>query len=77
MPNRHAEVCYKCGNMCEPGQGVFEKIGKAQRKKWPGLPYGKRWHVQHHECVRDYPMNAHHIHNPVEVPDAKFPLKRP
>lgn len=78
MPNRYAGTCYKCGNLCQPGEGVFEKVGKTSREKWPGLPRSVRWQVQHHECVRDYDRLAHYIHNPQPplFPDAKYKPKK-
>lgn len=73
MPNRYAATCYKCGNEVAAGAGVFERIGRAQRLKWPNLR-GTVWHVQHHECVNDYPRTAHYLHNPTRVPDATHQL---
>ena len=64
MPNRYDGTCYKCGNLCKAGEGVFEKVSKSARNKWPDLPYGIKWQTQHHECARDYAQNAHYIHNP-------------
>ena len=74
MANRYAGTCYKCGNHCAPGDGVFEKVSKMSRKKWPDMPFGVRWQTQHHECVRDYARDAHYIHNPQMplVSDAKY-----
>lgn len=64
MSNRYPGICYKCGNHCPAGAGVFEKVSRMARKKWPGLPFGIKWQTQHHECVRDYARDAHYIHNP-------------
>lgn len=74
MPNKYPGTCYKCGNYCAPGEGVFEKVSKAARSKWPGLPYSIRWQVQHHECARDYDRLTHYIYNrkPPLVSDAKY-----
>ncbi len=78
MPNRYPGTCYKCGNHVPAGDGVFEQISKIARKKWPSLPYGVRWQVQHHECVREYDRTAHHIYNPQPplVSDAKYKLAK-
>ena len=64
MPNKYPGICYKCGNHVAAGDGVFERVTQMARKKWPDLPYGKRWQTQHHECVRDYDRDAHHLYNP-------------
>lgn len=74
MPNKFQGICYKCGNVVEPGAGVFERVSKTTRKKWPNLPHGTRWQTQHHECVRDYASDAHHVQNqqPPLVVDAKW-----
>lgn len=75
MPNRFPGTCYKCGNHVPAGAGVFEKVNKSARKKWPGLSFSVRWQVQHHECAHEYARAAHHIHNPQPplVTDAKYP----
>lgn len=74
MANRYEGTCYKCGNICPPGAGVFEKVTLSARKKWPGIPPQLRWQTQHHECVRDYAREAHHIYNPQPplVVDARY-----
>lgn len=74
MPNRYGGVCYKCGNWCAPGDGVFEKVSRPQREKWPNLPRSIRWQVQHHDCARDYDRFTHHIQNPRPplVTDARY-----
>ena len=75
MSNRYPGICYKCGNHCAPGEGVFEKVNRDARRKWPLMPYSIRWQVQHHECVRDYPREAHHKYNPISPPtDARYQL---
>ena len=64
MPNRYAAPCYRCGQIVQPGEGVFEKIGSWQRKKWPTLPYGNKWHCQHHTCAVEWRGTAqHYIYN--------------
>ena len=74
MPNRFPGICYKCGNLCPAGAGVFEKVSKTARAKWPTLSHNIRWQIQHHECVRDYPREAHYQHNPLPplYSDAKY-----
>ena len=76
MPNRYSGTCYKCGQHCPAGSGVFEKVSRMARKKWPEMPYSIKWQVQHHECVRDYAQDAHHIFNPKPplVSDATYAL---
>lgn len=76
MANRYGGTCYKCGNHCAPGDGVFEKVSRFAREKWPDMPRNIRWQVQHHECVRDYDRTAHHIYNrqTALVTDARWPL---
>ena len=64
MPNRFPGTCYKCGNHCAAGEGVFEKVSAVSRRKWPDMPNSLRWQVQHHECVRDYSQVAHYLYNP-------------
>lgn len=77
MANKHPGTCYKCGNHCAAGAGVFERVSKMSRKKWPKLSSSIRWQIQHHECVRDFDRDAHHIHNPkpARYSDAKYQLK--
>ncbi len=74
MPNRFPGICYKCGQPVAPGEGVFEKVTKSARAKWPDLPSHVRWQTQHHECVRDYARDAHYKHNPKPplCSDAKY-----
>ena len=74
MANRYAGTCYKCGNHCPPGAGVFERVSRMSRKKWPDLPRRIKWQAQHHECVRDYAQDAHYIENPQGplATDAKY-----
>ena len=74
MPNKYPGTCYKCGNPVPPGKGVFEKVSRMARKKWPALPANIRWQTQHHECVRDYARDAHHLYNPQSplVTDAAY-----
>ena len=63
MANRYAAVCYRCGQIVPPGEGMFEKITAVQRKKWPNIT-GK-WHVQHHECANKYRgTRKHYLHAP-------------
>lgn len=60
MPNRYAGVCYRCGELVQPGEGVFEKMGKRQQQKW-GLGYiPKAWLTQHHECAAKWKGTAQH-----------------
>lgn len=75
MPNKYPGICYKCGQHCPAGSGVFEKVNRDARKKWPGIPFSVKWQTQHHECVRDYARDAHHIYNPQSplVSDATYP----
>lgn len=78
MPNRFAGTCYKCGQACPPGAGVFEKVSHTARRKWPALPRSVKWQVQHHECARDYAQDAHHLYNP-QPPlhsDARYALAK-
>lgn len=76
MPNRYPGTCYKCGQHCPAGSGVFEKVNRDARRKWPDLPFSVKWQTQHHECVRDYARDAHYIYNPQPplVSDATYPL---
>ena len=59
MANKHAGVCYRCGQRAEAGAGVFERVSTAQARKWPGylLPL---WLIQHHECARKWRGTAQH-----------------
>jgi hypothetical protein len=59
MANKYAATCYRCGLEIPPGEGVFEKTGKAQRKKWPGLPLPK-WLAQHHSCAAEWKGTTRH-----------------
>lgn len=53
MRNEFAGTCYRCGEICEPKQGHFEKVSRAQRKKW-GSQVTEKWLVQHAECAVKY-----------------------
>jgi hypothetical protein len=64
MSNKYGGTCYKCGEHCEPGAGVFERVSHVQRKKWPALPRTAKWLTQHHDCVRGYPSDTHFEYNP-------------
>lgn len=69
MPNRFADVCYRCGELCAAGEGVFEKVGRSQAKKWPGkkLP---RWFTQHHDCAVQFRgTSVHYQFNPYPKED--------
>ena len=79
MGNRYAGICYKCGNPCPPGAGVFEKVSRVARAKWPGLPSSLKWQTQHHECARDYPRDAHYLYNPKPPfhSEARYKAKTP
>lgn len=69
MPNHFADVCYRCGKLCLPGEGVFEKVGRPQRRKWPGhqLP---NWLTQHHDCAARFRgTSVHYKFNPYPTED--------
>ena len=65
MPNRHSGICYRCGKEVAAGEGVFEKTGRPQMKKWPNqfLP---KWLLQHHECAIIHGgTSTHYQYNPL------------
>lgn len=63
MPNRYAATCYRCGKTIPPGEGVLERTGFSQRKKW-GVPLPK-YLVQHHDCATKYRgTTIHYRFNP-------------
>ena len=65
MPNRYADTCYRCGEMCQPGDGVFEKVGASQIRKWSAFGREVKWLVQHHKCAAFFRGTAvHHQYAP-------------
>lgn len=64
MRNQYQGACYRCGEIVEPGAGFFERIGRDQRKKWPGIT--GRWHVQHDTCAKLWQGTSRHYRfNPI------------
>ena len=64
VTNRFPGICYRCGLAIPPTEGVFEKTGHMQRKKWPGRNLPK-WLTQHHECAVQYRgTTVHYIFAP-------------
>lgn len=59
MTNKYPGVCYRCGGHVAPGEGVFEKIGSRQIRKW-GRFTRNNWHVQHHECAKRWRGTSQH-----------------
>ena len=51
MRNTFKGTCYRCGGVVEPRQGHFERREKG---KFPKLPYGSKWVMQHAECAKKY-----------------------
>ncbi len=70
MSNRYPGICYRCGRTVLPGEGVFEKVSKMSRKKWPELPRTLRWQTQHHDCaVRFRGTDTHYLYRPHQETD--------
>lgn len=59
MPNRFAGTCYRCGKIVAPGEGVFERVGHRQKRKF-NYQLKERWLTQHHECAIEWRGTAHH-----------------
>lgn len=63
MRNKHPGTCYRCGKYVAKGEGHFEKVCKDHFRKWPALPPGTQWLVQHALCARKYRYsNQHYIY---------------
>lgn len=61
MRNKHPGICYRCGETVAPGDGHFERVSDALRRKVRATKITGKWAMQHAECAIKY-RGTDHVH---------------